>query len=475
MTKILASEVFRIIHDSPLAFVRVMWGLIPQERWEEFQLGKHITWQQAEILSAVERAIQNKDKKRISIRSGHGIGKSTTLAWLILWFLFTRPFSQVPCTAPTSDQLFDVLWKELAKWIYKLPKEIQTQFEWSTTYIRMKERPETWFARARTARKEAPEALAGIHGEHVLFICDEASGIPEEIYNVAEGALTGEKFLVILISNPTRLTGYFYDTHHRDREAWQTLNFSSLDSPIVEADFAERIVEKHGRDSDEYAIRVLGDFPKADSVDAKGYIPLFSENDLHYTQDATFNGTTRLGIDPAGEGKNKTAYVIRDAFKAKIVGLEEISTPKGIAQRAMGFIKFYKVPKGEVYVDNFGVGANVVQELAIAGVRVQGVNVGDKAKQERFLNLRAEAYWNLKEWIRKGGELYWDDRWKELLTIKYRPTLANKIQIMPKDEMRKVGLVSPDVADSFSLLFTRGEKKEIVEEYVQDFDRFSVV
>ena len=107
--------------------------------------------------------------------------------------------------------MYDVLWKELVKWLKLMPEQIQGLYEWSNTYIRVKERPETWFARAKTARKEAPEALAGVHGDYVMFVIDEASGVPEEIFNTAEGALTSSDILVIMISNPTRLIGYFYE------------------------------------------------------------------------------------------------------------------------------------------------------------------------------------------------------------------------------------------------------------------------
>lgn len=98
--------------------------------------------------------------RRISIRAGHGIGKSTAFAWLIIWFLFSFYNAQVPCTAPTSDQMHDVLWKEVKKWLDIMPDDFSRLFDWSNGYIRIVESPETWFARAKTARKESPEALA---------------------------------------------------------------------------------------------------------------------------------------------------------------------------------------------------------------------------------------------------------------------------------------------------------------------------
>jgi hypothetical protein len=176
--------------------------------------------------------------------------------------------------------MYDVLWKEIAKWLNCMPEPIQKKFEWSTSYVRVTEKPETWFARAKTARKETPEALAGVHGDYVMFLIDEASGVPEEVYNVAEGALTGENVLVVMISNPTRTTGYFYESHRPNNKLWHGLHFNSLDSPIVDNEFVQRIKEKHGDDSDEYRIRVMGDFPRIEGLDDRGYSPLFVEADL---------------------------------------------------------------------------------------------------------------------------------------------------------------------------------------------------
>src|SRR5258708_22702452 len=176
--------------------------------------------------------------------------------------------------------MHDVLWKELKIWLDRAPKDVSELFEWTSSYLRVKEFPDTWFARARTARKEAPEAIAGVHGDYVMIPVDEASGVPDEIFNTAEGSLTGENVLVILISNGTRSEGYFYDSQHNYKHLWQTLSFSSEDSPIVESDFISGIIERYGIESDQYKIRVKGKFPGSDQMDEKGWIPLIDENKI---------------------------------------------------------------------------------------------------------------------------------------------------------------------------------------------------
>jgi hypothetical protein len=444
---------------SPREFVQDMWELTVERDNEKFVKGKNITWQQDDILQAVEDAIGNKKVRRLAIKSGHGIGKTTTLAWLILWFLFTHKDAQIPCTAPTENQMYDVLWKELVKWLKLMPEQIQGLYDWSNTYIRVKERPETWFARAKTARKEAPEALAGVHGDYVMFVIDEASGVPEEIFNTAEGALTNKDILVIMISNPTRLQGYFYEAFHKDGKNWQQLSFDSNESAVVDKEFVARIKEKHGENSDEFKIRVLGQFPSEEGIDEKGFVSLFTNDEIKFTQDQAFI-QTRMGIDPSGEGQDETAWAVRDEFKGGIVGTERTSNPKSIAEKTLTLMEKYGSQAKNVTVDNFGVGANVAQEIALTPFqyKVSGVNVGDKAKEELFLNIRAEAYYAIKEWFRKGGSLVDNEVGhklkEELLTVKFKRNLQGKIQIMSKQEMRKNGLPSPNKADAFMLTFT---------------------
>lgn len=478
-------EIVKKMRVSPIYFIEKIWKLKPQpvkeefkdiinslyqegreseikaEYFETFIKGKHITWQQWLILLKVELAIKGKRKNRITVRSGHGIGKSVTFAWLIIWYLFCHKDAQVPVTAPTSEQMHDVLWKELSVWHKKMPIALQGLFEWSNGYLRVTERPESWFARAKTARKENPEALAGVHGDHVMFLADEASGIPDEIFNTAEGAMTGPKVIVVLISNPTRLIGYFRDSQKSDANNWEVLAFNSEDSPIVDKKYVDRILDKHGEDSDEYRIRVMGEFPKEDTVDDAGYVQMFIEEDIKLSKNKEFIGEILMGIDPAGEGNDETIWVIRDQFKSVIVAKEKTSTAKTIAQKTLTLMDLYNIRGENIYVDNFGEGANVAQELAMAGVRVNGINVGDKAYDPMFYNLRAEAYWKAKQALRTGHELVEHEGWKELLAIRYRKELNGRLKIMGKLEMKKTLGRSPDHADAWSLTFIRPARQHV--------------
>lgn len=488
----LDKQFVRLSRVSCRYFFLRMWGLVPQpvrpefaefikshpsDEWtndmfQPFEKGKHFTWQQNLLFEAVDKAMQGLAKKRVSVRSGHGVGKSAALAMLIIWYLFCWKDAQVPCTAPTGEQMHDILWKELSLWLGRLPEKIKNLYEWQSGYLRMVERPETWFARAKTARKENPEALAGVHGDHVMMAIDEGSGVPDEIINTAEGALTGENVLVITISNPTRLIGWFYDSHHKDKANWQTLHFNSEQSPIVDKSFVDRIIQKHGKDSDEYKIRVVGDFANEDAVDDKGFVPLMVRGDFKVVPNSAirFGGRKKMGVDPAGEGSNKTKIWVRDAFQAKCVFSEQISNPKQIAQKVIQNCIDYDVDFCDVWVDNFGEGANVAQEVALLGsndqqqARVNAVNVGDNAEdKEHYLNIRAEASWRMKQWFKAGGEAgETSEIEQQALSLRYRRMTGkgSRIQMMSKELMRKEGYESPDDMDAIMLTFVEEDNFE---------------
>lgn len=458
--------------NSSLAFVKDIWNLTPQplkpeyrekalsaeeykaEMFGEFIKGEHISWQQFVLFEAIDQGIHKFASRKIAVESGVGTGKTAALAMLIIWFLFTHIDAVVPCTAPTAPQMDDALWKELKLWLTRMPPRLQELFEWSSGYLRVKQRRETWFARARTASKDKPEALAGIHSDDVLLIADEASGIDDEVFRIGQGVFAGENVYAILISQHQRLIGYFHNCFNSNKQFWQTFRFNAEESPLSDNQLRDNIVHEYGDESDEYRVQILGMPPHSETVDDKGYVPLLNQADLKFSPDIQFIGRVRLGIDPAGEGTNETVWVCRDRFKSKRVASEKTSTAKGIAQKTLTLAKHFGVNPMDTYVDNFGVGANVAVELALADFRVNAVNSGDKPEDDvRFLNRRAEIAWRAKDWLRSGGELVQDEAWQEALNIRYHANLKGKIAIMSKDLMRREGIQSPDTWDAFALTF----------------------
>jgi hypothetical protein len=383
--------------------------------------------------------------------------------------------------------MHDVLWKEIAIWLGRMPESVRALYEWQHEYIRMKYEPESWFARAKTSTKENTEALAGVHADHVLIAADEASGIPEQVFNTAEGALTSGNVFVILISNPTRTIGYFYDSHHKNAPDWQTFEFNCEEAPLVDKAYVERQAKRHGVTSDEYRIRVLGKFPSEDMMDDSGYLQLVPISRVivmpSLGDDEFFIGRKILSIDPSGEGDDECEFVLRDRFKAKNLLTLNTTNDKEIAEWVLKFIDRYNIQDGDSVIEGFGKGADVAKHVAIATqgkysmyMAMPGTSPKDEEKlngeyftrfegeyndkgEDIFLNLRAVANWRMRNWLIVGGAIIDNNTensdWaRQIASNRYKRGLqGNKIQLMPKKEMHKLRIPSPNKSDALALSF----------------------
>lgn len=469
---------YRAFQKSPLLWIEKNFGLMPQplkhgikpdlpadqytpEHFEPFEDGGHLTWQQWLFFRSVEWALAGKAARWISVRSGHGTGKSADVALLLLWFLFCFKDAQIPCTAPTSDQLKDILWKEIQLWLGRMKPEIRALYEWQDQYVRIVERPGTWFARARTGRKENPEALAGVHGKHILMLADEASGIHEAIFETMEGALTNKDIMVVLISNPTRLSGYFYETHNKNKRFWQCLHFSSQQSPIVATDYCQRWAEKYGVDSPQYAVRVLGEFPASEEDQ---FIPtdLFDAA-ASRTFPPNLDAPRILGVDVARFGDDGTELVERQAQLIKHLKQRHGQDTMATVGDIMNELKKGKAernPYNVISVDDIGVGGGVtdrLRELQALGeiddqVRIIGVNVSEKPLNDKeFINRRGELWQDYKDWLATGSvpASLKDDS----CGIHYSFDSRGRLVMEKKEDMKDRGLASPGKADAACLTF----------------------
>lgn len=408
------------------------------------------------------------ERKRLSIRSGHGVGKTAFLAWSIIWLLLCFHPTRVPCTAPTGHQLKDVLWAELAKWLERLRErvpEIAAQFEWLTTEFRLRDSPKESFAVARTARAERPEALQGAHAHGpeaaVLVLADEAAGVPDVIFEVGEGVLTADNCYAILAANPSRVSGYFYDTHHKNRALWGTVHVPCSDSPVVSPKYATEMEAKYGRDSNVYRVRVLGEFPKADPDQL---IPLYLCEEAQARYEKIENtGPIVWGVDPAGQGTDRTVLIKRN----DVTTLAPHQTWRGLeAMQVAGkiYVEWLDCKQEErptcVCVDGIGIGAGIASRLAELGLPVLSVMVSELPSNRReYWRLRDELYWKVREWLvnRKSALHPKDDELVAELTL-FRwlpPTSDGLIRIERKDEVKKRLKTesSPDVADALMLSF----------------------
>jgi len=425
--------------------------------------------QQAEFVFNADDAIATGEKPQISVRSGHGTGKTTILSWLILYIGLVYPDSKIPATAPVASQLENILIPEVKKWSNKLFPPMRTLVDALATDVKFMNGNKCF---ARTARKENTEALAGVHASFVLYIIDEASGIDQKIFDVIEGALTGDNYLLVMTSNPTRTVGAFYDSHNKNRKHYRAIHFDSEKSCNVNPKWVKDMADKYGQDSDTFRVRVKGMFPK-NNTDA-----LFSTDEVLQSMsgegDADRTGALVYSADVARYGDDSSVLAKRRGYSFYSLDSYQGLNTMEYANKISNDIEQELSRPDAVFVDTIGVGAGVMDRLRERGYFAVDANASMKPDQINvYHNKRAEMFFNFKEWLRKGGQLPKDDDLlEELVAIRYSYTSAGKILLMKKEEIKDEIGRSPDKADACALSFfatvrqnpTSGGR-EIVSEY----------
>lgn len=401
-------------------------------------------------------------RRRLSVRSGHGVGKSAKMAWDILWFMTTHFPAKVPATAPTSHQLQDILWAELAKWWRLLCERMPAlgqEFELTAERFVLKARPDESFAVARTSRPERPEALQGFHSENILFLIDEASGVPDKVFEVAEGALSTAGAYVSMAANPTRTSGYFFDSHHKDRSAWATMHVNGETCENVARDYVENMRRKYGERSPVYLVRVKGEF----AGDTDTVIALELCESAKIRDVAGLGGQVVWGLDVARFGDDSSAL----AKRQRNVQLEPVKEWWGKdTMQTVGLLKreydLAAIKPDCINVDVIGIGAGVVDRGREIGLPVHGINVAESASISSdpttgrgYHRLRDELWFAGREWLeardcRLADD---DDTIAELTTVKYDILSSGAIKVESKAEMKARGVKSPNRADAWLLTF----------------------
>jgi phage terminase large subunit len=438
---------FKEWKDNPLGFVETALGVERLEPW------------QAKVLGDIGGGIE-----RLSIRSGHGVGKTALLSWVVLWFLCTHFPCKAACTAPTSHQLRDVLWPEIALWLDRLNRRLRDNYKLSALRVVMAGATERAFAVGRTARPERPEGLQGFHSENTLFVVDEASGVDDRIFDVALGAMSTEHAITVLAGNPTRLSGFFYDTHGRLSHRWRCHHVSSSEVSRARGHMAD-IEARYGKDSNSYRVRVLGEFPteEADTVIKRTLC------DDAIARAGVVGPIENLapiwGVDVARFGSDRSALAKRQGN----VLLEPVQWWRGLdTMQTAGRIleQWRQTPQdlrpARILVDVVGLGAGVADRLRELGLPVTGVNVGANAvESDKYARLRDELWFSGRRWLEAGDSILPADLElvAELTVVQFNYTSSGKSVVESKDEMKRRGLPSPDLADAFLLTFAAGDHR----------------
>lgn len=416
---------------------------------------KNPLWsKQKEIIEAV------RDNHEVAVRSCHASGKSYLSGRIVHWWLNSYENSVVITTAPTFRQVKEVLWREIkgsiaGKNIYPTNAVLDTRIDISPQ----------WFALGLST--DVPDQFQGFHSPHLMVLIDEASGINPLIEEAIDG-LTPEK--IVRIGQPLSNIGRFADSFRASNV--KKMQISAFDTPnvaeqrivipgLITALDVENFKLRYGEESDVYRVRVLGEFPRQDEDS------LISVDDIskaiNRESKVLPQWEKKMGVDVARYGNDRTAIVIRQMEKVLKKVIFAGQDTMQITGHILSLAKEERILPKNIYVDVIGVGAGVVDRCKEQGWNVTPVNVAESPKdKEHYINLRAELYADkLKSWI-KTADLPNDDDFYELANIKYKFNSNGKLQIESKEDMKKRGLDSPDVADALMLTFSEANTSFII-------------
>jgi hypothetical protein len=451
-----ASSVIREWRENPCKFVWDHFGVEP-DHWQK------------EGLEAF--ASGDEDKKRICLAACAGPGKSALLAWAGWNFLscYGEPgeHPKGAAVSVSSDNLRDNLWAEMSKW-QERSQFLSESFTWTRTRIFAKDHESTWFMAARAFSKTANQeevgrTLAGLHSKYVLYLIDESGDIPPSIVRSAEqGLSTGPKFGKILqAGNPTSHDGMLYAASNHLSHQWYTIRITGdpedpKRSNRIDPVWAAEQIENYGRDNPWVMAYILGKFPPTSINTLLGPDEVRNAMNRRVKELGYQYSQKRLGVDVARFGDDRTIIFPRQGLMSyKWVEMRAARQTDIAARVIMAKTKWDSVVE---FIDGTGgYGAGVIDIMLQAGHSPHEIQFAGKAIDPRYKNKRAEMWFNMAEWIKRGGSLPKDERLIKELTAPTYSFQNGKFILEPKEKIKDRLGFSPDIADALALTFALPE------------------
>lgn len=447
-----------LTHD-PLAFVYFAypWGEpgTPLENMEgpdewQIQILKDIG-EQLKKGKDLQTAIQE------AVASGHGIGKSALISWLIHFAISTHENTRGVVTANTEGQLRTKTWPELSKWHNMFIAKDLFTYTATAIFSSDKDYEKTWRIDAIPWSKNSPESFAGLHnqGNRILVLFDEASAIDDVIWEVTEGALTDANTEIIwcAFGNPTRNSGRFRECFRKYRKFWNTYQIDSRTVKISNKAKIEEWLEAYGEDSDFFKVRVRGVFPSASDLQFISTEIADKAQKQVYKPGQFEHLPVIIGVDPAWTGSDSLEIVMRQGYYMKSLA----SIPKNdddwrMAQLIAQFEDEYKADA--VFID-MGYGTGIYSIGKQLGRKWRLIEFGGKSNDPVYLNMRAYMWGQMKEWLREGGSIPPNDQalYDDIVGPEAIIDKNGRIQLESKKDMKDRGLPSPNKGDALALTF----------------------
>lgn len=465
--------------NDPLGFTYWNWSW--GEAGTELASAKGPQAWQREVLKSLGEGLLTIDEAILIARaSGHGIGKSALVAWIICWALFTMVDTKGVVTANTENQLKTKTWAEVAVWHRRSLCADMFKFTATALFSRDPKHERTWRMDMIPWSEKNTEAFAGMHnkGKRILIVFDEASAIHDTIWEVSEGALTDEDTQIIwcAFGNPTRNTGRFRECFAGGRFAhrWDAKQIDSRTVRITNKSRFEKWIEDWGEDSDFIKVRVRGMFP---SDDGDSFITLDEARGAIERTAVDKSTSVVLGVD-VGRGGDASVIYPRQGRDASSRPPKFISTPDTMILVREVLAAMTEHSAKLVFVDGGGVGGPVVDRLRQLGVEVIDVQFGARADGcnlndgRKYANKRAEIYGAVKDWLALGSIENWDCGENltfedELVATGYGENIRDQIQLELKSIMRRRGVPSPNCLDALATTFAM---PHMLVEFLEDID-----
>lgn len=424
-------------------------------------------WQREELMALGEHIKNNLILSSLGLDTlpwksaygtGHGVGKTAFHAWIVQFFMSTRPDTRGVTTASTQFQLEDKTWPELAKWHNLLLN--RHWFRWSATAYTFAAYPEekqkNYRIAAATVSEHNTEAFAGLHneGKTVLIVFDEASGVAGKVWEVAEGATTDGEVYFFALGNLTKPDGEFADCFDKHSHIYRTRNIDSRDVKHTNKAALNAIIEKYGIDDDIVKVRIRG-MPPSQSYN--GFISPGAVNDAMQNRPEIridLGAALIMAVDVAHEGGDESVIGFRQGWDARsipMIALRGLNTVKLADQIA----KIYDAKRPDaLIIESVGGGIGVCDILKDRGYKVHRAYPGAPLEKD-YVNNRALWWSLLRDWIYEHGVMQEDkELYSQLTKIQYTISRHNgKTLIESKADMKKRGLPSPDRADMLMLTF----------------------
>ena len=419
-------------------------------------------------------------EKRVTVRGPHGLGKTSLAAWFILWFALTRDGEdwKCPTTASSWRQLSKFLWPEVAKWSRRLRWDLigRQMFDKRTELQNLNLKLST--GEAFAVASDNHELIEGAHADSLLYIFDESKAIKPEVFDAGEGAFSGgdaTEAFALSISTPGEPQGRFYDIHSRKPgyEDWWVKHVTleeAISAGRISQEWAEQRKKQWGEKSAVFQNRCLGEFCASDedSIIPLAWIELANERWADWNESKEWAPFTGVGVDVSrSQNGDKTCLALRHE---KVITELRRSTEVDVMNITGKVAGILRSRGGQAVVDVIGIGAGVVDRLREQKLKVVAFNASestsakDRSGELEFLNLRAAAWWNMRELLDPANHediaLPPDDELiGDLTAPHWKVTSGGKIQVESKDEIRKRLGRSTDTGDPVVMIFNKEEKR----------------